>query len=105
MTKRLTRISVLRTSLTIAVAYAVLLVAIGAILAILGAPLVFAIGSLLDADVMAVGVFLAFALGIATLGALLYGLAAFAFTALLTLIYNIAARIAGGVEFTVEDAD
>ncbi len=105
MTKKLTRISVLRTSLTMAVAYAIMLVAIGAILAILGVPFVLVIGSLLDSEFLAVGAFLAFSLGIATLGALLYGLAAFVVTALFTLVYNVAARIAGGVEFTVEDVE
>ena len=106
MRRRLTRISVHRSSLTVALMYALVIFVIGIALAIIGTPIAGAISSLFgDDDDFSIGVWLAFSIGFAVLGAILYGIFGYVFTALTAWIYNIVAKWTGGVEFTLSEPE
>ena len=105
MRRRLTRISVHKTSFTIALMYVVVTFVIGIALAVVGTPIVAALSSLFGEDDFSAGMWLAFAIGLAVLGAILYGIFGYIFTALTAWIYNIVAKWTGGVEFTLSDPD
>ena len=104
MRRRLTRISVHKTSFTIALIYVVVTFVIGIALAVVGTPIVAAL-SLSFGENFSVGGWLAFSIGFALLGAILYGIFGYVFTALTAWIYNIVAKWTGGVEFTLSDPD
>lgn len=103
MQRRLTRISVHRTSLTAAVMYALMVFIIGILLAILGTPIAALAGSIAGDSAVGVGVWLAISVGFATVGAIAYGVFGYVFTALTALIYNIVSGWTGGVEFTLSE--
>ena len=105
MRRRLTRISVHRTSWTVALIYVVVIFVIGIALAIIGTPIVGAVNSLFGEDDFSVGGWLAMSIGFAVLGAIGYGIFGYIFTALATWTYNIVAKWTGGVEFTLSDPE
>ena len=105
MRRRLTRISVHRTSWTVALIYVVVIFVIGIALAIIGTPIVGAVNSLFGEDDFSVGGWLAMSIGFAVIGSILYGIFGYVFTALAAWVYNIVAGWTGGVEFTLSDPE
>ena len=106
MRRRLTRISIHRTSWTVALIYVAVIFVIGVALAIIGTPIVAALSSLFgDEDDFSVGAWLAMSIGFAVLGAIGYGIFGYVFTALTAWVYNIIAGWTGGVEFTLSDPE
>ena len=103
MNRRITRVSVLQTSLTMSVMYAAMVFLIGIILAILGTPVVAVIGSLFGEQDTAITGWLIFSVGFATFGAVVYGIFGYVFTALIAFIYNIVSNWTGGVELTLSE--
>ena len=104
MKKRITRISVHKTSLTIASMYAVIIFAIGLIITIVGTPIALVAGRALDNDI-SVGVWLAGALAFTIFGTIIYTLIAYALGALTSFIYNIVVNWTGGIEIELSDSD
>ena len=104
MRRRLTRISIHKTSLTVALMYALIIFVIGVVLAVIGTPIVGALGLALGLN-FTIGPWLALSIGFALLGAILYGIFGYVFTALTAWIYNIVAKWTGGVEFTLSEPE
>ena len=104
MKKRITRISVHKTSLTAASIYGVIIFAIGAIITVIGTPIALIAGRALDSDV-SVGVWIAGALAFTVFGTVFYTLAAYAITALMSFIYNLVVSWTGGIEIELTDSD
>ena len=105
MRRRLTRISVHRTSWTVALIYVVVIFVIGIALVVIGTPLVGALSSLFGDDDFSIGAWLATSIGFAVIGAILYGIFGYVFTALVAWVYNIVAGWTGGVEFTLSEPE
>ena len=84
--------------------YALIVFVIGVVLAVIGTPIVGALGLALGLNV-SIGPWLALSIGFALLGAILYGIFGYVFTALTAWIYNIVARWTGGVEFTLSEPE
>ena len=106
MRRRLTSVSVHKTSFTVALMYAVLIFIIGIVMAVIGTPVAAAVGAFFfDATVTGVMVWLIFSVAFATVGAIAYGIFGYIFTALAASVYNIVVRWTGGVEFTLSDSE
>ena len=104
MKRRITRISVHKTSLTAASMYGVVIFAIGIILTVVITPIALLAGRATGADVSA-GIWLAGALAFTIFGTIFYTLAAYVFTALTAFIYNLVVNWTGGIEIEVSDSD
>ena len=104
MKKRVTRISVHKTSLTVAAMYAVIILAIGIFITVVGTPIALIAGRALGDD-MSAGVWIAGALAFTIFGTIIYTILAYAFGALTTFIYNIVVNWTGGIEFELSDSD
>ena len=107
MKRRLSRISIHRTSLTIlltmSLMYAAVIFAIGGAMAIRGTPL-----SIIGLNFFNLGsegavLWLAISLGTSIALGLIYGIFAYLFTVVMTLVYNLVAKITGGVELTFSE--
>ena len=105
MQRRLIRISVHRTSLTVAVMYAAIIFIVGIIMAVVGTPIAAAIGALFDETETGVTAWLIFSVALATIGAIAYAIFGYIFTALTAWIYNVVAKWTGGVEFTLSEPE
>ena len=104
MKKRITRISIHSTSMTVASMYAIVILAIGIVIMVVGTPIALIAGRALDND-MSVGIWIAGALAFTVFGTIFYALAAYAFTALTSFLYNIVVNWTGGIEFELSDSD
>ena len=74
MKKRITRISIHSTSMTVASMYAIVILAIGIIIMVVGTPIALIAGRALDND-MSVGIWIAGALAFTVFGTIFYALA------------------------------
>ena len=105
MRRRLTGISVHKTSFTVALMYVAVIFVIGIALAVIGTPIVGAFSSLFGDNNFSIGGWLATSIGFAVIGSILYGIFGYVFTALAAWVYNIVAGWTGGVEFTLSDPE
>ena len=103
MRRKVSRISIHRTSLTVALMYGGAVFVIGIALAILGTPLALIGIDLLDVGGGGLVWWWVISIGIAVVGGILYAVLAYIFTALGTFVYNLAAKLTGGVEFTLSE--
>ena len=104
MKKRITRISIHKTSLTAASMYGVVIFAIGLFLTVVVTPIALVVGRATGTDV-SVGLWLAGALLFTVFGTIFYTVAAYAITALMSFLYNFVVNWTGGIEFEVSDSD